>query len=299
MPWPAAMGSSLLAALGRPTAWLLSMAAFLVRGGLLVLVLPIVSLPTAAGVANLVAPFVIGVVFGGPSSLGGLFVAVGVAVVAWLVLGGFVAAAIDVALVDEVAHDDELDAPLVLRPGLVVRATAVRLIAHTPTLVVLAWAAVRLAVAIYDELAAPGEAAIPIILRVAFRAPEAVLAVTVAWAIGEAVGGLATRHLVAGERLVPALRDSWRALVRQPSTLATLLVTNAALVAIATLSGAVVAVTWGSLRLVIVDGGTRFELVAGLLVFSLTWLAGAWLIGITTAWRQAAWTFEALRRRRI
>ncbi|MCI0345218.1 MAG: hypothetical protein L0221_07190 [Chloroflexi bacterium] len=298
MPWLAAMGVSLLAAMSRPAWWLLAVAAFLLRGGLIVLVLPIVSLPTAAGLTNLAAPAVVSLVFGGPDSLGVLLLGAGLAALTWLVGGGFVAAAIDVALVAEVARDDELDEPVTPRPGLTLRATALRLLAHVPTLVVLIWAAVRIAVAAYEELAAPGDAAVPMILRIALRAPEAVVALTFVWAIGEAIGGLAVRRLVAGRDVVHALGDGWLALVRRPTTLATMLLTNGALLGIVVLAGGVAAVTWNALRLVIIDGGTRSELAAALIVFSLAWLAGAWLIAIATAWRQAAWTFEALRTRR-
>jgi len=292
------MGTSLLAALGRPTWWLLAMAAFLIRGGLLVLVVPIVTLPTAAGLTNVVAPTVVGLVFGGTDSLMNLIVGAVVVVLVWLVGGAVIAAAIDVALVDEVARDDDLDAPVAARPGLVLRAATLRLAAHVPTLVVLVWAGARIAIATYEELAAPGEAAVPMIVRIALRAPEAVAALTIAWALGEAAGGLDVRRLVAGSDLRRALRDGWLGLLLRPTTLATLLLGNAAIVAIAVLSGGVAAVTSSALRLVIVDGGSRTELLAALFIFSIAWLAGAWLIAVAVAWRQAAWTFEALRARR-
>jgi hypothetical protein len=298
MTWPAAMGSSLLAALARPTWWLMAMAAFLIRGGLLVLVLPIVTLPTAAGLTNVVAPTVVGLVFGGTDSLTILLVGVGLGVLVWLVGGSVVAAAIEVSLVEEVARDDDLDAPVVPRPGLVLRAAALRLVAHLPTLVVLVWAGARIAIATYEELAAPGEAAVPMIVRIALRAPEAVAALAVAWALGEAAGGLAVRRLVAGRDLSRALRDGWLGLIVRPTTLATLLLGDAAIVAIAVLAGGVAAVTSNALRLVIIDSGSRTELLAALFIFSVAWLAGAWLIAVVVAWRQAAWTFEALRARR-
>lgn len=299
LSWPAAMGTSLLAALGRPTWWLLAMAAFLVRGGLLVLILPIVTLPTAAGVSNLVAPTVVGLVFGGTDSLTVLLIGGGLAVLVWLVGGSVIGAAIDVSLVEEVARDDDLDEPLEPHSGLALRATALRLLAHVPTLVVLVWAGARIAIATYEELAAPGEAAVPMVVRIALRAPEAVAALAVAWALGEAAGGVAVRRLVAGRSLGGALRDGWLELVIRPTSLATLVLGDAAIVAIALLSGGVVAVTWNVLRLVIVEDGGRTELLAALFIFSIAWLAGAWLIAITAAWRQAAWTFEALRARRI
>lgn len=297
MTWPTAMGSSLLAALGRPTWWLLAMAAFLARGGLLVLILPIVSLPTAAGLTNVVAPTIVGLVFGGTESLTVLLVGAALALLTWLVLGSVVGAAIDVSLVEAVARDDELDQPVAPRRGLVLRAAVLRLLAHAPTLIVLVWAGARIAIATYEELAAPGEAAVPMIVRIALRAPEAVAALTVAWALGEAAGGLAVRRLVAGRALLEALGDGWLGLIRRPTTLATLLVGNAAIAVIAGLSGGVAAVTWNALRVVVMDGASRAELLAALFIFTIAWLAGAWLIAITVAWRQAAWTFEALRAR--
>jgi hypothetical protein len=298
LSWSSAMGFSLLAALGRPTWWLFAMAAFLLRGGFLILLLPIVSLPTAAGLTNVIAPTVVGVVFGGPSSLPGLLAGAALVGAVWLLGGGFIAAVIDVALVEDVASDDELDAPVAARPGLALRVLAVRLLAHVPTVVVLVWAGARLALATYEELAAPGEAAIPIVLRIAARAPEAVVAMLVIWAIGEAVGGLAARGLIRGSGVVHATLEAWLALIRRGSTVPTLLITNAALFAVVIASVAVASVAWNGLRLILVDGGSRPELVLGLVTFSVSWLAGAWLIAIAAAWRQAAWTFEALRSRR-
>ena len=51
------------------------------------------------------------------------------------------------------------------------------------------------------------------------------------------------------------------------------------------------------LRIVLVDGGSSIEIRLALVIFSLSWLAGAWLVAIVAAWRQVAWTFEALRSR--
>ena len=48
--------ASLAAVLGRPRWWLIALAGYLVRGGLLLFLVPIVVLPTPAGLANAVAP---------------------------------------------------------------------------------------------------------------------------------------------------------------------------------------------------------------------------------------------------
>jgi hypothetical protein len=297
LSWSAAMGLSFLAALGRPAWWLLAMASFLLRGGFVVLVVPIVTLPTAAGLSNLAAPAVVGVVFGGPVTMGGLILGALFAIVVWIIGGGFVAAAIDVALLEDTARDEDLDEPLPARPRLALRVTAARLLAHVPTAVVGTWAASRLVVAAYEELSAPGEAAVPLILRIADRAPEAVLLLVAALLVGEAAGGLAARGIAAGSPVLPALGRAWQGLATRPSAVATLAATNALLgmvvVGVATAAG----MAWQALRLMIIDAGSSLEVGLALVLFSTVWLVGAWLVAIAVAWRQAAWTFEALRRR--
>lgn len=293
------MAVSLLAALGRPRWWLLSLAAFLVRGGVLVLLLPIVSLPTTAGLVNAAAPTLVGFLFGGvSSSFLELLGIVGAAALVWLVGGGLLGAAIDVALIADVAGDEELEAPLTVRPGATIRAFAARFLTHLPTVGVLLWAAVRLVPAIYSELIAPGNPAVPVVLRVVARVPDVVIAVVVAWAACEAVGGLAVRRVVAGDRLAAALGRAWRDVVRRPTTLATTIVTDAVVAAVILAASGVSAVAWNGLRIVIVDGGAASEVWLALAIFSVSWLAGAWLLAIAAAWRQVAWTFEALRERR-
>ena len=56
--------AALLAILERPSTWLLGLVGFLVRGGWLIVLGPIVVLPTAVGLANVVAPLVEDIAFG-------------------------------------------------------------------------------------------------------------------------------------------------------------------------------------------------------------------------------------------
>ena len=299
MSWPEAMAIALLAALGRPRWWTLALAAFLVRGGWLVLLLPIVSLPTPAGVANLVAPTLVGFVFGGASASFVQLVAITLlALLASLVAGGLLGAWLDVVLIREVAGDDELDVALPTRQRLEPDALALRLFAHLPTAALVVWAAARAVPATYAELVSPGDPAIPILLRVLGRMPEAAFLLVAGWAVGEAVGGLAVRRLANGAGLRAAIADAWLDLLRRPTTLATFIVTNVGLGAVIVVGAAVATVAWTGLRIVIVDGGTAAEVRLALIVFSAAWLAGAWLLAIATAWRQIAYTFESLRSRR-
>ncbi|HLQ49017.1 MAG TPA: hypothetical protein VK233_08580, partial [Candidatus Dormibacteraeota bacterium] len=92
--------ASLLVSLGRPSWWLLALAGFLARGGILLAILPIVNLPSPLVLSNLVAPVIV------PLALGhideGVVAAIAVAVgglLAWLIAGGLVGAATDLALI--------------------------------------------------------------------------------------------------------------------------------------------------------------------------------------------------------
>jgi hypothetical protein len=290
------LAASLLATLTRPGSWAMGLAGFLVRGGILLVLLPIVRLPTTAGLANDLGPTIVGFVFGGPSAeflvLAGTIVAL---TLAWLVAGGLLGAALDLSLIRAAVGDEELDD--VPRPGSgdPPRAFAARVVAHLPTAAVLAWGAVRLVEATYQELIRPGDPGIPVALRVALRVPDVVVALIGTWVLGEALGGLAVRHLAWGHGLRRALSGAIRSLAR-PTALGTMLITNgalaAAILALTTAAGA----AWNNLRIVLLDGGKPGEVGLALAFFSLVWVAGLWLLSIATAWRATAWTFEVARR---
>jgi hypothetical protein len=295
MSMAGSLAAALLATLSRPRWWAVALAGFLVRGGVIVVLLPIVRLPTAAGLANDLGPTLVGFVFAGPSA--GFLLLVGTVVaglLAWTVAGGLLGGWLDLALVREAAAEDELeDAP---RPnaGDAVRAFAARVAAHVPTAAILAWGAVRLVDAAYQELIRPGDASIPLPVRVALRIPEVVGLLVTAWVLGEAAGGLAVRRLAWGAGLPIALGGAVRMLIR-PAALITLLLTNGALVAV--ILGCVTAagITWDHLRIVLLDGGTDGEIRLALIVFSFTWVAALWLLSLAVTWRATAWTFEAAR----
>jgi len=288
--------ASLLATLTRPAWWPIALVGFLVRGGLAAVLVPVVSLPTVAGLANAFGPALVGFVFGGPSTA--FLIAVGstvAALLAWLVGAGLLGAYLDLVLVRETAEDEEVEAARRPHwPGLG-RAFAVRLAAHVPTVAVLGVGAVRLVDATYQELTHPGDPAIPIPIRIALRIPETVGLFVAAWALGEAVGGLAVRHLAWGASARASLGLAVRGLV-QPSALVTLVGTDLVLGAVVVASGTAAGITWGRLGIVLADGRPAPEVELALLVFSLTWTAGLWLIALAVAWRSTAWTFEVARR---
>ena len=289
------LAASLLVTLTRPAWWVMALAGFLVRGGILVLFLPIVSLPTVAGLANAFAPMLVGFVFGGPSvPFLVAFGSIALTAIAWLVAGGLLGGWVDLALARDAARDEELEGVAAPRGGGPGRAFAVRVIAHLPTGAALALGAVRLVEASYEELIHPGAPSIPVAVRVALRIPEIVALLAATWIVGEALGGLAVRHLAWGASVPAAVGRAIRSLVR-PAALATLVLTNGLLAAVIAGSAIAAGIAWDHLRIVLLDRGTGNEVRLALVVFSLTWTAGLWLISIAVAWRSAAWTFEVAR----
>jgi len=287
--------ASLLAAMARPAWWAIALGAFLVRGGILVVFLPIVALPTVAGLANSFGPALVGFVFGGVSPAFVVVVAsLAIGLTIWLVAGGLLGAALDLALVRDAARDEELEAGPAPRFGGPGRAFLVRVLAHLPTAVVIGLGAIRLVEASYAELIRPGDPSLPVAVRVALRIPEVVALLAATWIVGEALGGLAVRHLAWGASVGTALGRGVRDLGR-PSGIATLVVTDVALVAVVAGSAVAAGIAWDHLRVVLVDGRPPPDVQLALLVFALTWLAGLWLIALSVAWRAVAWTFEVGR----
>lgn len=295
MSLAAALAESLVATLSRPGWWFVALAGFMVRGGILLLLLPVVRLPTVAGLANDIGPLLIGFVFAGPTqafvTVVGLAV---VALIAWFVVGGYVGAWLELQLARATSQDDALEGLEPAAGGDPGRAFAVRALAHVPTAIVMAWGSVAIVAASYDELIHLGDQAIPIVLRVALRLPLLVGLLIAAWLAGEAIGGAAVRRLAWGASVPRALGQAVVAIIR-PSGLAVLAVTSslAALVVLGATAG--IAITWQHLAIVLVDGRPIPEVLLALVIFGLTWTAGLWLVSLAVTWRSAAWTAEVGR----
>ncbi|HYN69469.1 MAG TPA: hypothetical protein VEX41_04590 [Candidatus Eisenbacteria bacterium] len=286
----------MLATLARPRWWVLSLAAFLVRGGVVLVIVPVVALPSIAGLAASLGPILVGFVFGEPSAAALILTAaVVVALAAWLAVSANVGAWLDIALAAEAASDEDLVSP---RPSVgrppARRAAAARLLAHLPTAVAVAFAASRIADAGYQEFIQPGDAAIPLILRVAGRAPEAVAALAITTLVGEAAGGVAVRRLMLGAS-VPAAVAHGFAKLAQPAGLVTFLLTDAVIAAVGLPFWAAVSMAWDDARIALVDGATGTAAALPIGLFLVTWLAGLWILAVAVAWRATAWSAEVFR----
>jgi hypothetical protein len=130
--------AALLTALGRPSWWILALAGFLVRGGILLFVVAIVTLPSPLALSNVLGPIVTPLYLGRLEPTTVTLIGVGiVGVVAWIVVGGWFAAATEVALVGEAeraATEEGLAAPPERDAGrlLIGRSAAAHLIALIP-----------------------------------------------------------------------------------------------------------------------------------------------------------------------
>ena len=144
--WAASMQASLLAALARPAWWALALAAFLVRGGFLICLLPIVSLPTTAALTNALAPTIEDLIIGGPSLetvLAGTLAHRGCA--SWRCTAlAFAGSWLDLALLREATSDEELDLGWSPANRSATLALAIRLVAHLPTVVAIGYAGLRI-----------------------------------------------------------------------------------------------------------------------------------------------------------
>ena len=310
--------AAVLVAIGRPAWWLMALATFLLRGGIVVVVLPIMTLPSALAISNAFAPLILPLALGRiePAIIVGP-AAIVVGLLVWLVGGGRIAAAIDVALVREAAaaavdegiardgegHDpDALDGHVVpprrSTSGLAWRVLALRLIAWLPLALAIGFGVAAIVQVTYAELTHPVDVATPIVIRVARQVVPELALIVIAWVIGEVVGGVATRRAVLGRggygaSLASAIRTS---AARPLSWLVPWLGTTAVLAIVMGGTLAASALAWSRAVDALSDRSTQ-PLVAysTLVIFVGLWLAAMFLGGVVLAVRSASQTFEHVR----
>jgi hypothetical protein len=308
-----ALSGGLLVTLARPGTWPLALAAFLVRGGIVLLVLPIVVLPTPVGIGDVVGPALTAVALGGmpPEAIAWSAVAIVLGLV-WLFGGGWLAAALEAEGARIVASDEDVaaigamaapgpDGPRIAGSGgrTAGRILAARLIANLPLLLVLAWGSVRLVVVTYGELTSPVDVSMPIILRVLRATPEVVAAIALAWMVGEVIGAVAARRIVlAGDGVGRALVAAVGTCLRHPlSTLARFWLPTLVLVAVLLPSAIAAGSAWSAAaaNLEAMDDPLRALISVIALVF--LWVVGLLLASVVCAWRAAVWTIAEVQRR--
>lgn len=295
----AALADALLVTLATPATWPLALATFLLRGGLLLVVLPIVVLPSPVSLGNVLGPALTTVVLGGlPVDLAVGIGLVAFGVVAWIVVGGLIAGTLEAETVRFVAEQDEVAGSMIPDRGdkaavlVAIRVLGARLLAHAPTAIALIWGSTRLVGVAYRELTNPSDVVSPIAIRVLRGAPEVVVAVVVLWMFGEIVGGLAARRIVLADAGVRrALREAVLTTLRQPvAVLVRFLVPAAGLVVILLPAAAAASVTWAAVRGAMTSAVGPLGATLSVVLFVALWMVGLLLIGVTSAWRAAVWS---------
>jgi hypothetical protein len=323
--WPARLMLAARFAASRRAAWTAA-AGFLVRGGLVVLLLPIVVLPSVIDIAGLVGVNAFGVA-GQPTSLFiALVIVVVLAATGWLILAAIFGSLIDVWLVrmaleaaggeaaggeaagGEAAGASGEGSGAVLElpdSSVVMELAAIRIMCLVPLAIALAWATTQVFSATYDELITPSNIATPLPVRVVFAATAAVAVLVVVWMFTEAVAAVAVRrHLLFGSDFLDSILAALGQTVRRPlQTLGTQIVTvtlSVVAVGLALLASAV-AFDWcrviarSSLVVDLLGSGRDFRPVVfalASLVLALAWIVAVVVAATTSAWRSAAFTYE-------
>lgn len=292
----------------------IALAGFLVRGGLVLLLLPSVVLPSVIGIAGATGAHAF-TLSGDPTPwFVEVLAAVSVGLLVWLLISALVGSLVDVWLVRsalEIGYYD-LDPTLpAAGPRLLVRLASIRLICLVPLAIALVWAGGRVYTATYNELITPSNLAVSLPLRVIGDATDAVAVAVATWLACETIGAIAARRLIlTGDAVWRAIVGALAQVVRRPIwTLLTVAtsVAASAVVAVATFLGTAAAYDW-------VTVATRTEkpiaetlgigaftttrdfrpvvFVLAVVALASVWLAGLALSGVTSAWRSAAITHE-------
>jgi len=332
VPWRRGVAAATAMTVRRPSLWAFALVAFLARGGLVILVLPIVVVPTFIGLANFVGPASVSA--GGPGPrLIALIVAGLAAAIALVVVGACVAAAAEVALHRATVATPEAGSVIAIAPRAdtpaaaaepragaadaaaaaaaagteapgplraVARVAGVRLVLLVPVAVAAAVAIPAWVAVAYRELTVPSDVAAPLAARVVAGAPAASIAVVVTWLAAEIVGGFAARRsALLGTSIPRALArgivDPFRApLATALTVVAALGATVAVLVPTWWATGA----AWDAARQALAGETGVVAAFGTALLLAAAWLAGLVLAGIAAAWRATLVTMELLRRRR-
>jgi hypothetical protein len=295
--------AALMAALGRPAWWLLALAGFLVRGGIGLFLIAIVTVPSPLALSNVLAPIVTPIYLGRmDASTTALILTAVAAAIAWFLGGTWIAAATEVVLVRDAratAVDEGLPVAPRRDPGglLVTRAAAAHLVALVPLAITVAVGSIAIVNVAYRELVNPSDPG-PIVLRVLAGAPLPVVAIIAVWVLGEIVGGNAVRRIVLlGDPVLAAVGHAALDLVRRPvgailAPLVTLIVLWLDLTAVLL----VVAIVWSDLRDRLVDPlADPLASALTLLTFAGAWCLALAVTGLVAAWRSVAMSFETDR----
>ena len=304
----AALIGALLATLRTPATWPLALATFLIRGGIALVLVPIVVLPTTVGIGNVFGPALTSIAFG---SVSGELVGMAVVVDARRrrMAGGRRMAGRGTRGRGHPDRGRRRRRPIARRgrarprrpprtAGLAARILAARAVAFIPLAIALAFGTVRIVLVAYRELTSPLDTSTPIVQRVLGETPEVVIAVVLAWMVGEMIGAVAARRIVlAGDGVGSALRVAIATCLRHPlSNLVRFWLPTIVLFVVA-ITGAVAAGSaWSAVGDVLDGSGDVLSVFA---IVACSWSCGwsGWSSSpLVSAWRAAVWTVAEVAR---
>lgn len=202
----ATLGLAVAVVVAEPRLWVLGIAGFLLRGGWVVLAVPIWTVPSPVGLTTLIGADAIGTGGLSPALLviiAGLFVTL----VLVAVVGAVGAAWVDVVAFEHFAHDRETlelrrgSEPVALSPdarrGLIVRLVLVYGAALIPAAAALLVVAFAIGQATYQDFLLPGPLDVPLFVRVAGAAAGPLLVLVAFLVLAEALASVGSRALLA------------------------------------------------------------------------------------------------------
>jgi hypothetical protein len=279
-----------------PESWVVAVAGFLARGGIVVLTVPILVLPTVADLSSLGGPLIGRFVTG--SVDGALLAAIGLAVLACtlaVALLLWVGGAVDAELI-AIASDDlgrVATGGSARGPWSIAgRLALARTLAFLPLVVILALSSIAVLSVATDELLRPGDLATPVTLRVIGRLPLLVGVVIAVAALCETLASLATRAIALdGSTVGGSIGAALRAARRRPRAVVVALLATLA-VSVILLVPAILALvaSFGGVRTVVMQGGDPAVVIGGAFILVACWLGAMVLAGIAGALRSFAWT---------
>ena len=301
----AALTGALLVTIATPATWPLALAAFLLRGGFLLVTIPIVVLPTPVGLGNVLAPWITPLALG---SVTPALVAVSagaiIAVLGWLAIGGWAAAALEAEgarIVARVSSDDRQSSGATTGSArIAVRIMAARILAYIPLMLALGWASVRVVWTAYLELTNPSDASVSIVVRIVRSSPDVLAVLVLAWMLGEMLGAVAARRITLDrEGISVALRRAIRACLRRPiATVVRFWLPTLALIVVLVPSTIAAASAWTGVGTVLGDGSDAIRVFSAVVLFVAVWIVGLVLTAVVCAWRAAVWTMADVLERR-
>lgn len=285
---------------------IVALAGYLVRGGILVLLIPSVVLPSLLGLAAFTGVDAFGI--DGRASVWLLLLVAAVAIAAsvWLLLAVVVGSLVDVwmieATLDTAGHGARRPRPL---PGLglILDLAGLRILCSLPLIGSILAAAPQVYTAGYNELTNPTNLTTPFVARVFGDAAPAFALIGAAWLVSEVVGAIAVRRVVlTGDGAWRSLGATLAQIARRPATTgATVTVSYGAAALAAAIAVVATAAAFDLVRVAARnDAAADFPTAALHFVLLLlasvgvgvAWVVGLAVSGIASAWRSAAFTEE-------